>query len=127
MKTVEEKRAYQREYMRKWGYANRARKREIGRSSYARHREPYLNRAALKRAGSESAAPKWLTTQHWKDIAETYEIAQKLTGITGVLHVVDHVWPLKGKNSCGLHVPWNLQVITHARNVAKGSKEPEGD
>ena len=53
-----------------------------------------------------------------------YEAAQRKTVETGVLYVVDHIWPLKGENSCGLHVPWNLQVITHARNVAKGSKEP---
>ena len=53
-----------------------------------------------------------------------YERAQRLSETTGIYHVVDHVWPLKGENSCGLHVPWNLQVITHALNVAKGSKEP---
>lgn len=125
MKTKEEIRAYNREYMRKWGYVNRERKREIARSSYARNRAPYLNREALKRAESECAAPPWLTVQHWKDIAEIYDMAQRLTKLTGIYHVVDHAWPLKGKNSCGLHVPWNLQVVTHAFNVRKASKEPE--
>jgi hypothetical protein len=126
MKTAEQKRTQQRECMRRWRDANRETARARNRAHYAANRLPYLNRAALERAGSERAAPKWLTAQHWQEIAEVYAMAQRLTVVTGVLHVVDHVWPLKGDISCGLHVPWNLQVVTHAFNVAKGRKEPAG-
>jgi hypothetical protein len=124
-KTAEEKLAQQRECMRRWRDANRETARARNRAHYAANRQPYLNRAAIERSGSKNAAPPWLTAQHWQEIAEVYLMAQRLTEITGVLHVVDHFWPLKGDISCGLHVPWNLQVITHARNVAKGSREPE--
>ena len=125
MKTVEERKTAHREYMRKWGYANRELKNERNRTSYVRNRQPYLNRAALARAESENAAPKWLTKEHWQQIAEIYAMAQKLSQITGIRHDVDHLWPLKGINSCGLHVPWNLQVITHAANVEKSNEEPD--
>jgi hypothetical protein len=122
--TKEEKRTRHNEYARHWRDKNRETARRLNREHYAANRMPYLNRAALARASSERAAPRWLTAQHWQEIAEVYLMAQRLTDITKVLHVVDHVWPLQGENSCGLHVPWNLEVITQAANVAKRNKEP---
>lgn len=111
------------EYMRQWGAANREKARATRRASYQRARMPYIARTVQKRGGAKGCVPSWLTKDHWRQIAEFYEHAQRLTLETGILHVVDHIDALKVTDSCGLHVPWNLQVITHRSNVQKGFME----
>ena len=71
------------------------------------------------------ATPKWLTEEHWLAMNEMYAKAKRLTRETGVRHEVDHIHPINGKTLSGLHVPWNLQILTQAENVAKSNRYAE--
>jgi len=98
---------------------------EANRRHYQTHKYEYMMRAKLRKETIRQAAPKWLTRDHWIRMESMYEQARQLTKDTGEYYVVDHVWPLKGARSCGLHVPWNLQILHSCLNDAKGNKEPE--
>jgi hypothetical protein len=68
------------------------------------------------------ATPKWLTSKQKAEIRQLYEMAINMTKTTGEQYVVDHIVPLRGNEVCGLHVPWNLRVITQEENLLKSNK-----
>lgn len=65
--------------------------------------------------------PKWLKQADWLVMNNVYYNARKLTKMTGIKHEVDHIVPLQGKDVSGLHVPWNLQVLTKEANASKSN------
>lgn len=77
---------------------------------------------AKRRANKKHAEPKWLTSDQKSSINNFYTEAKNKTIESGIPYQVDHIVPLQGKNVCGLHVPWNLQVITATDNQRKGAK-----
>lgn len=76
---------------------------------------------AERNASKAMATPKWLTRADRQAIATVYAQAATLTAQTGVKHEVDHIVPLRSEVVCGLHVAWNLEVITADKNRAKSN------
>jgi hypothetical protein len=72
-------------------------------------------------ASKLNATPKWLTKEQLKEMQALYVEAALKTRETGIPHEVDHEEPLQGKNICGLHVPWNLKVVTRTENRKKSN------
>jgi 5-methylcytosine-specific restriction endonuclease McrA len=68
------------------------------------------------------ATPDWLSREQKLQIKGFYREADRLKTETGIDHQVDHIIPLRGKVVSGLHVPWNLRVITAEENQRKNSK-----
>lgn len=117
-----------RHRIRAWKAANKARRNEMTRAQRAenpevfrllekrrRDKNPGLDvaRVARRRAARLRATPAWVDQDA---IEAVYELAAFM-GLT-----VDHIEPLQGANSCGLHVPWNLQLMSFRENSAKGNK-----
>jgi hypothetical protein len=92
---------------------------------YSENKAQYVAKANKRRAAKLQALPKWLTKAEHEEMKELYEIARMFKLYTGQEYHVDHIVPLQGKNVCGLHVPWNLQVIPASENLSKSNKLQE--
>lgn len=63
--------------------------------------------------------PKWANDEL---VLRKYQLAQVMTNRTGIQHVVDHVYPLKGALVSGLHTEANLMVVSADYNLRKSNK-----
>jgi 5-methylcytosine-specific restriction endonuclease McrA len=77
---------------------------------------------SVRKRRHREATPRWLTKQERLQMRDLYVQARKLTELTRERYVVDHIVPLRGESVCGLHVPWNLRVITQEENLKKSNK-----
>jgi hypothetical protein len=77
---------------------------------------------ALRRSKNLQATPTWLDKEQRQHIASLYTLTRKLSRVTGEPMEVDHIVPLVNKNICGLHVPWNLQILHQNLNRTKSNK-----
>ena len=120
--------------------ANPEKTKEIQKRSRIKHREKYKAGLAIRqkryvlknqekytafqskrRAAKLQRTPSWLTKDHLDEIETFYTAALAFRIYTGLTYHVDHIVPLQGKKVCGLHVPWNLQVISATDNLKKSN------
>ena len=137
---------------REWKKANPDKVAESGRKYYQNNKEKILERCAdyyysnteeilarnrewksknpergrsyvsARRKRVKEHCPSWVDR---KQIQSIYREAIRISEETGIPHHVDHIHPLNGKNLCGLHVPWNLQIIPARDNMKKSNKLQE--
>lgn len=127
--------------MREWQKANREILRQSCRNWRAKHpdrqaaaerswrlRNPEKHRfyATNRRAAKLQRTPPWLTEKQLAEIEDFYHLAEALNQVCDEFYEVDHIVPMRGETVSGLHVPWNLQLLTMRENCVKGNRyEPQ--
>jgi len=113
-----------------WNAANPERHLERMRQYHARHPERTKARMAAwletnmpRKIARNKARAKRVqqATPPWADLTAIAEFYLNCP----VGYEVDHIWPITGRNSCGLHVLGNLQYLPAAENRTKFNREPE--
>ena len=127
------------DYSLKKYWADVDRSRELNRLYYQKDRKNRIQKAvayakanpakayATKKKyklAKRNACPPWVysSSELCEQIRYFYEEASRLAELTGVSYHVDHIVPLQGEAICGLHVPWNLQVLTASENCSKQNR-----
>lgn len=119
------------EEIKAWGKKNRGRKNETKKAWRENNRakdtaytlkwqaenpDKVAALCAARKAHVKRATPSWANKFF---IAEAYHLAKLREKVCGGEWQVDHIIPLRGKNVCGLHVEFNLQVIPGKMNRQK--------
>lgn len=99
-----------------WKQKNRDQVRRDQRIWKLAHRGTDTANTRKRAAAKLQATPPWVEVN---DLKVVYDLAAKKTA-EGVPHHVDHIYPLRGREFCGLHVPWNLRAIPADENRRKG-------
>lgn len=122
-KIAKHKAAYYRaniEKMKARAAIKRAKNREKISASSAKYARANLDKrrayTAKRHAARLRALPPW--RGEW-DVTKANEAIYE--GAPQGMHV-DHIVPLQGDAVCGLHVPWNLQILPPAENIRKGNR-----
>ena len=110
------------EIITEWNRRRRARHGDKIRAKrhqhYCENKSVYVANARKREKHIKQATPPWANL---KAIEAFYVLAAKLTEETGIKYHVDHIYPLKSKIMCGLHVETNLQVIPAKVNLRKSN------
>jgi hypothetical protein len=111
------------ERVKNWVHENPEQRNKIANSWVKNNRgkasAAWMRRHAIKL----KATPPWVDHEA---IKQFYIRAAALTKYTGIRYEVDHIIPLRCKDKNGLHVHWNLQILTfeeHRRKCGIESRE----
>lgn len=102
--------------------ANKVKRNQQNKEWYRNHPDANNRKSAAYRARKLNATPNWLNASQKSHIKVIYELANILNSWGYDRMDVDHIVPLKGENVCGLHVGWNLQIVSHQHNIEKRNK-----
>ena len=87
--------------------------KQYDQTKYQRHYAKIVQRVRLRDAALKVRTPTWANREA---IDAIYAEAQRMN------MTVDHIVPLRGKTVSGLHVEYNLQLLTHGENARKGNR-----
>lgn len=105
---------------------DRAKVRAWAAANEARYKAKAAAGWALRNAGKKLRTLA-LSREHRTELRAIYaECRRRNAAVPRAWHV-DHIMPLAGRDSCGLHVPWNLQILTGIENTRKSNRTPIGN
>ena len=115
-----------REYARLWYRKNKERIK-VRRSAHPNYKRRMRSANEQYRKAKRNAYIYTQDIEIQRRIDEIYDHMRQLNEAGGD-YVVDHIIPIQNELVCGLHVPWNLAVLSRIKNSIKGNDfDPDHD
>jgi 5-methylcytosine-specific restriction endonuclease McrA len=83
--------------------------------------EKFAMKTRKRKVAKLQRTPFWFNSGQEFEMECIYKYCAALRSV-GLDYEVDHIVPMQGKTVSGLHVPWNLQILTASENAAKGNR-----
>ena len=103
---------YRAEYRKQYHSVNKDKELKQHKVWYAENKSVRIENNVVR---TRLIGGQAIAKAHQKEIRKIYANCPK------GFHV-DHIIPLRGNSVSGLHVPWNMQYLPAALNLAKGNK-----
>ena len=110
-----------RDRSHRWYWKDPEHARALQHACYARDPDAAIQSVVRRSKRLIQQTPSWADQDA---IAAIYQEARRMTRETGIPHEVDHVIPLHGRTISGLHVHYNLRVVTAQVNRCKSNHMP---
>jgi hypothetical protein len=108
-----------KEKAKKWRLSNKEKLREYYKEYRKNNRDKYSLTYRLRK--NRTSLSK-LAKQFKVEIKEIYDKSHYMSKKYSCNFQVDHIIPLNNPDVCGLHVPWNLQIMFKRLNGTKSNK-----
>jgi 5-methylcytosine-specific restriction endonuclease McrA len=104
---------------RDYYYANKERLLKNAKERHAKNPHLARSRASEIRHKRRVGFSKILTKRQKKEVLDLRMGSKILEMLFGEKYSLDHIIPINNKSVCGLHAPWNMQILTHKENNRK--------
>jgi hypothetical protein len=110
-----------RKQAKNWRNNNQDRVKDYNKK-YKKDNPDLCKAIANRRTAGKRSSSIRLSPEQNKKFLEIYKEVRALNKFKPRSHNVDHIVPLKHDSICGLHVPWNVQILTQEENSSKTNK-----